>query len=104
MDLGFFDSPLSLAESPWRLWVIDDIDCWVRAFRARFANDDFDGTVRRTVETSDGGLGRGIAASCVGVREPLGEAVGGGSDDSKRCRAVSDGEGLTCGGGTCSIC
>lgn len=38
--------------------------------------------------------GGNCTASCVGVREPEGDAVGGGSDNDRRCKAESDGEGL----------
>lgn len=41
----------------------------------------------------DGVAGGNAAASCVGVREPVDDAVGGGSKIDNRCRAERVGDG-----------
>ena len=88
LDLGFRSSTGSdwlttLAGFALLSAAADDLGeaCCALAFRANSDNEDFvpDGTVGGATEAVEA-AGAGITADkCVGVREPLGEAVGGGS-------------------------
>lgn len=79
--------------------------CDERAFCAKLDREGFDGTVGGAAEVGEAGSSPRIPVG-VGVRDPLGDAVGGGSDNDIRCRAELDGDGLMSLGSraTCRSC